>query len=139
MKKAWHDERRAREQAQREQDEAVAYAKRLMEDNKKVRGVLQQGEKEFAENLKNSAETGLLLAQREYKEAYESGDVDRITEATTKLQDANFKVNQAKNFRLPSLQEAEVPVTIDTKPEQNQLQRPDMKALSWQQEPSLRG
>jgi hypothetical protein len=133
MKKAWHDERRAKEAALREHEEAVAYAKRLMEDNKKVRGVLQTGEKQFAENLQRSADVELALAQREYKDAYESGDVDRITEATTKLQEASFKVNQAKNFRMPSLQEEEVPVTINTKPEQPSVPRPDTKALSWQQ------
>ena len=132
MKKAWHDERREKERALREHDEAVAYAKRLMEDNKKVRGVLQQGEKEFAENLKNSAETGLLLAQREYKEAYESGDVDRITEATQKLQEANLKAMQAKNFKMPTLQEVETPVTINTKPDEMSVPEPDRKAVAWQ-------
>jgi hypothetical protein len=132
MKKAWHDERREKERALREHEEAVAYAKRLMEDNKKVRGVLQQGEKEFAENLKQSAETSLILAQREYKEAYESGDVDRITEATQKLQEANFKAMQAKNFKMPSLQEVETPVTINAKPDEMSVPEPDRKAVAWQ-------
>jgi len=132
MKKAWHDERREKERALREHEEAVAYAKRLMEDNKKVRGVLQQGEKEFVENLKQSAEMGLLIAQREYKEAYESGDVDKITEATQKLQEANLKAMQAKNFRMPTLQEVETPARIDTKPDEAFVPEPDQKAVAWQ-------
>lgn len=132
MKKAWHDERREKERALREQEEAIAYAKRLMEDNKKVRGVLQQGEKEFVENLKQSAEMGLQIAQREYKEAYESGDVEKITEATQKLQEANLKAMQAKNFKMPTLQEVETPARIDTKPDETFVPEPDQKAVAWQ-------
>lgn len=132
MKKAWHDERRAKEAAQREHDEAVAYAKRLMEDNKKVRTVLQQGEKEFLENLNQSVNIGLALATKEYKEAYESGDVDRITEATQKLQEANIKVAQAKNFKMPTLQEPESSVKMATEPERVNAPRPDQKATAWQ-------
>lgn len=132
MKKAWHDERREKERVQREHEEAVSYAKRLMEDNKKVRSVLQQGEQEFVSNLQNSADIGLKLATKEYKEAYESGDVDRITEATQKLQEANLKVAQSKNFKLPSLQEPEVPVQINTEKERVTVPRPDDRAAAWQ-------
>lgn len=132
MKKAWHDERREKERALREHDEAVAYAKRLMEDNKKVRSVLQQGEQEFVSNLQHSADISLKLATKEYKEAYESGDVDRITEATQKLQEANLKVAQSKNFKLPSLQEPEVPVKIEPELERVTVPRPDEKASAWQ-------
>lgn len=139
MKKAWHDERREKERALREHEEAVAYAKRLMEDNKKVRSVLQQGEKEFVENMQQSADMALALAQREYKEAYESGDVDRITEATMKLQDANFKVAQSKNFKLPTLQEPETPVQTRTEPETFQVPKPDDRAVAWQKRNSWFG
>ena len=43
MKKVWHDERREKEQALREQQEALAYAQRLMEENKTLKGRLTQG------------------------------------------------------------------------------------------------
>ena len=139
MKKAWHDERREKERAQREHDEAVAYAKRLMEDNKKVRSVLTQGEKEFVANMQQSAEYALQIARAEYKEAYESGDVDRITTATEKMQEANIKVMQAKNFKLPALQEVESDVKISTEPERISVPRPDDKAVAWQKRNSWFG
>ena len=131
MKKAWHDERREKERALRGQEEAVAYARRLMEENKKVRGVLQQGEKEFVENLKKSAEINLELATREYKEAYESGDAEAIAKATAKLSQATTKVESAEKFKLPALQEPEIPATINTEPAQA-VNRPDQRALAWQ-------
>ncbi len=139
MKKAWHDERREKERAQREHDEAVAYAKRLMEDNKKVRSVLTQGEKEFVANMQQSAEYALQIARSEYKEAYESGDVDKITAATEKMQEANIKAMQAKNFKLPALQEVESNVTINTEPETISVPRPDDKAVAWQKRNSWFG
>lgn len=139
MRKAWHDERREKERAQREHDEAVAYARRLMEDNKKVRGVLSQGEKEFVANMQQTAEYALQIARSEYKEAYESGDVDRITAATEKMQEANIKAMQAKNFKLPALQEVESDVKISTEPERVSVPRPDEKAVAWQKRNSWFG
>lgn len=139
MKKAWHDERREKERAQREHDEAVAYARRLMEDNKKVRNVLTQGEKEFVANMQQSAEYALQIARAEYKAAYESGDVDLITAATEKMQEANIKAMQAKNFKLPALQEVESDVKISTEPERISVPRPDDKAVAWQKRNSWFG
>ena len=139
MKKAWHDERREKERAQREHDEAVAYARRLMEDNKKVRNVLTQGEKEFVANMQQSAEYALQIARAEYKAAYESGDVDLITAATEKMQEANIKAMQAKNFKLPALQEVESDVKISTEPERISVPRPDDKAIAWQKRNSWFG
>jgi hypothetical protein len=37
MKKVWHDERRAKESADRERQEAITLAQRLVEENKKLK------------------------------------------------------------------------------------------------------
>ena len=42
--KGYHDERRAKETALREQDEAVKIARALVEENKKLRGSLSEGQ-----------------------------------------------------------------------------------------------
>lgn len=132
MKKAWHDERREKERALREQEEAVAYARRLMAENQRVRGVLKEGEQQFVENLKSAAENALELAKREYKEAYESGDAEAIAAATQKLTRASNKVESAEKFKLPTLQEEEIPATMNTKSEQLTVPEPDQKAVAWQ-------
>ena len=36
LKRAWHDERREKEKASREQEEALAYAKKILAEKKKV-------------------------------------------------------------------------------------------------------
>ena len=46
MRKVWHDERREKESALREQQEAVTLAQRLLEENKRIKGILTNGEKE---------------------------------------------------------------------------------------------
>jgi hypothetical protein len=45
MKKVWHDERREKESALREQQEAVNLAQNLVEENKKLKSRLSEGEK----------------------------------------------------------------------------------------------
>jgi hypothetical protein len=131
MRKVWHDERREKEAAVREQQEAVTAAQRLYEENKRMRNLISSGEKEYASTIQNAAGMELEMAKRAFKEAYDAGDADRLVEAQQALQEANLKLMQAKNFKVPSLQEPETPV--QTQPEQyQQPPRPDDKAVAWQ-------
>lgn len=106
MKKAWHDERREKEAAQREQQEALRYAQQIAEENKRLKATLSEGEKQYVSTIQSAAEMELEVAKRSYKEAYDSGDPDRIVEAQQKLTEASLKQDKAKNFR-PTLQPAE--------------------------------
>jgi len=128
MRKVWHDERREKETALREQQEAVNFAQNLFQENKRIKNILSIGEKEYVSTIQNSADLELKNAKRAYKEAFESGDSDLVVEAQQVLQEANIKSMQAKNFRMPALQENENPVQNETR----QVQAPDEKAKSWQ-------
>jgi len=134
MRKVWHDERREKESAIREQHEAVGLAQRLLEENKRIKGILSTGEKEYVSTIQSNADMELKIAQRAYKEAYEAGDSDKMMEANQALQMANLKAIQVKNFRMPSLQEDETPV--QQQPVQYQpapyVPEPDNKAVAWQ-------
>lgn len=103
MRKAYHDERREKEAALREQQEAIALAQRIMEENKRLKSTLSEGEKQYASTIQNAAEMELEVAKRTYREAYDSGDADKIIEAQQKLTEASLKQDKAKNFR-PTLQ-----------------------------------
>lgn len=141
MRKVWHDERREKESALREQQEAVTLAQRLLEENKRIKGILSNGEKEYVSTIQSNADMELKMAQRAYKEAYEAGDSDKVLEAQQALQIANLKMMQVKNFKMPSLQEEEVPV--QTQPVQYQpapyVPEPDNKAVAWQKRNSWFG
>jgi hypothetical protein len=132
MRKVWHDERREKEAALREQQEAIVLAQRLLEENKRIKQILTTGEKEYVSTVQNAAEMELAMAKKAYKEAYEAGDSDKLLEAQQAMQVANLKIIQAKNFKLPPLQEEEVPV--QPAPVQYQpVPQPDDKAQAWQE------
>jgi len=132
MRKVWHDERREKEAALREQQEAIAVAKRLMEENKRIKGILSSGEKEYVASIQNSANLELEMAKRAFKEAYESGDADQVADAQQKMQEATLRAMQAKSFKAPSLQEQEVPVQPEFE-QRPQVPQPDRRALAWQE------
>jgi hypothetical protein len=132
MKKVWHDERRAKEAAYREQQEAIEFARKMVEENKRLKAVYASGEKEYATTVQNAAGLELEMAKKAYKEAYDSGDADRLVEAQQAMQEANFKLHSAKNFRPTPLQEENYEVQQQHE-RQPAAPQPDRRAMAWQE------
>jgi len=132
MRKVWHDERREKEAALREQQEAVTLAQRLFEENKQIKNILASGEKEYVATAQHAAEMELTAAKQALKQAHEEFDAEKIVEAQQALQTANFKLMQARSFKLPPLQEQENPVQNASRAEPA-APRADTKALAWQE------
>lgn len=128
-KKAWHDERRAKEQAFREQQEALAMAQKILDDNKRLKSMLESGEKELISTYQTSAELELDKAKRSYKEAYDSGDVDAQMEAHAEMTRAQLKLDKANNFK-PTVQNLENDVQIQVKQPQA-AQQMNSKVAEW--------
>lgn len=138
MRKVWHDERREKEAALREQQQAIALAQQLIQENKKIKEALNTGEQEYLSTAKNAAKMELEMAKKAYKEAYDSGDTDRIVEAQQAMQEANIKIQQIKEPKKVSLQRDE----FEVQPAQQQPQptrRADPKAEAWQERNSWFG
>jgi len=131
MKKVWHDERREKERYQREQSEALSAAQRLLEENRQLKQNLSQGEQTLVGSFKQNAEFEVEKAKREYREAYESGDADKLVEAQEQLNNAQYKLQQIQNYRPAPLQEPEF--TVQSQPEPNQIPSPDAKTVAWQE------
>ena len=131
MRKVWHDERREKETALREQQEAITVAHRLIEENKRIKQILSSGEKEYVTTVQNAAQMEMNMAKRAYKEAYDAGDSDKLVEAQEAMQNANMRIMQARNFKMPSLQEDNFEVQTRQEPVQ-QAPRPDDRATEWQ-------
>jgi hypothetical protein len=131
MRKVWHDERREKEAALREQQEAVTLAQRLFEENKKIRSLLATGEKEYVATAQKAAEMELEAAKKALRQAHEEFDADKIVEAQQALQLANLSMMQAKNFKLAPLQEEETPVQTQ-QTAQPSAPRPDDRLVAWQ-------
>ena len=131
-KKAWHDERRAKEAAFREQQEALSVAQRILDENKKLKEVLQNGEKELITSYQTSAELELDKAKKSYREAYDAGDTDKLMEAQEEMMRAQLKLDKAKNFK-PTVQFPENDVQIQSQRMQHaaQPQQMDSKVAEW--------
>ena len=138
MRKVWHDERREKEAALREQQEAVHVAKQLYEENQRIKNALQNGEKAYVTTAQTAANLSMEMAKRKYREAYDSGDSDRLIEAQQELQMATLRVLQANNLKGPPLQQEQNTVQNTQQPQPAQAAprptapTPDTKALEWQ-------
>ena len=127
---ARHDERRAKESAIREREEAIHVAQQIMEENKRLKNYVSTGEQTYAGVLKEKAQAELEMARRKYKEAAESYDSDAMLEAQEALQDAKLRLAQAENFKPTPLQDENKEVY--SQPIQQQQPRLDDKTLRWQ-------
>jgi len=127
---ARHDERRAKEATLREKQELEALAQRLLDENKKLRQSYSEGSEQYTQMAKSAAEAELDKARRDYKAAQEAFDSDAILAAQEALLDAKMKMEAAKNFRPPSLQNENF--EVQTTPQEPQRVQPDEKTLRWQ-------
>ena len=139
FKKVWNDERRAKEAALREQQEAISVAQRILEENKKLKSRLSAGDEALIGSYKETAEREIAMAKKAYKDAYDTGDTDALLEAQEQLTDAKIKLQRVSSFvpQQKALQEEENEVQIQQP--QQRVQAPDTKARSWQEKNSWFG
>jgi hypothetical protein len=105
--RGYHDERRAKETAERERLAAEAYAKQILEENKRLQQQLATGSHAYIEQSKSTADIELTAAKKKYKEAYEIADVDALAEAQAEIARATMKVERAQGLRPIEVQEKE--------------------------------
>jgi len=108
--RSYHDERRAKEQALREREAAEAYAKQLLEENQRLKGVETRSHNAMIEQAKKQVEADMLLARRQYKDAYDSGDSEALITAQEALNKAQIKADKVSGLKPRTLQESEKPV-----------------------------
>ena len=99
LKYEYHEERRKKEAAEREKEEAVKHAERILQENNKLRKTLDDGEAVLVEQVKGKASAMIEAAKKEYKEAYEAGDPDKITEAQIKLNQAQNEAFRVQDYK----------------------------------------
>jgi hypothetical protein len=128
--KGYHDERRAKEAALREREEALRIAQTLAEENKKLQGSLGKGQQALIEQAKQVVSAEVEQAKRKLKEAHEAGDTEAFIAAQEELTAAKIKAERINNFKPAPLQE-EKPA-VQSAPQPPSAPAPDPKALAWQ-------
>jgi rubrerythrin len=129
--KGYHEERRAKEAALREREEAIRLAQSLVEENKKLQSSQGQTQQVLLEQAKRVVENELNEAKRKYKEAYESGDSDGLVAAQEELTAAKIRADRVNNFKPAPLQQQKPAVQPAPQPVEQTVQV-DPKAAAWQ-------
>jgi len=131
--KGYHEERRAKEAAQREREEALRLAQNLIEENKKLQGTLGQGQQALIAQAKQTAAAEVAAAKQKLKDAHEAFDTDGIVAAQEELAKAVNKIERLNAYRPPA------PAAPPVQTPQNVVQTPpsppppDPKARAWQE------
>lgn len=126
--KGYHDERRAKESAIREKEEAIRIAQAVYEENQKLKSNVHTSQSALLEQAKRVVSQEVDEAKRKYKMAYESGDSDAMVQANDDLTTAKMKAERVNNFKPAPLQEEKTVVQPAY-----QAPRVDTKAAEWQQ------
>ena len=131
--KGYHEERRAKEAALREREEAIRLAQQLIEENRKLQSSQGQTQQVLIEQAKRVVQGELETAKRKYKEAYESGDADALVAAQEELTAAKIKADRVNNFKPAPVQQEKPVVQPAPQPVREQpVPQVDAKAAAWQ-------
>ena len=127
--KGYHDERRAKEAAERERDEAIRAARIMADEAKNLQRQLEEGTKVFIDQGKSAAQGKLEAAKRAFKDAYEAGDSDLLADAQARISQATIEIEKADAIR--PLQTKEYDVQIPTYDVQEQQPQVDPRTSQW--------
>lgn len=122
LTKSYHDKRRESERAAKELEAAEDFARKVYEENKRLKEQLSSGSKYLIEQSKSSAEVELESAKKRLKDAYEAGDSDELVAAQQAIADATWKIRQVEHARpIEATPDFELPVR----------QKVDAKTQEW--------
>jgi len=125
----WNEERRAKEGALRENQEAVNYAQSVQGENQTLKQQLADQRKLLYDQVSAKTDAEIDGAKRLYKEAYEAGDADAITDAQSEL--SRLNAERAQYVYAPALHPAPQQAAVPQQPQQLPIPPPDPLAVDW--------
>ena len=130
----FHNERRDKETALRENNEAVRYAQNVQTENKALKDQLSNSRRLLYDQVSAKNDVELDAAKSRFKEAYETGDADAIADAQSEVsrlhaERSHYNVAAPDAYNEQPVQQ-EVP---DQSQQQQHVPPPDPKAVAWLQ------
>ena len=133
LKFEYHEERRAKESALRQNEEAVRYAEAVAADNAHLKEGLSNTNDVLIQQYGARSDAELETARSSFKEAYEGGDTDELLKAQETISRLHAErakglvdaeaIQRRQQFQQQPQQQA---------PQQNpQQQAPDSRAMEW--------
>lgn len=126
----FHEERRSKERAMRENDEAVRYAQALHAENERLKQTLVNGESVLKREAEARVEAQLAQAREAHHKAFEAGDADAVVAAQEALAKATFDGERVARLRAQQPQQQPMP-PMPLMPAQPE---PDTRAERWREE-----
>jgi len=135
----YHDERRAKEAAARERDEAVKLAKTLYQETQRLKKAGAVSETNAIKEMKEKAAAQLEAAKKALKEAYAEEDVEKIAAAQEAISQATINREIAARTKVPdevkevSVEELDKQVDsrVQSKSQAEQAPPEDPRAKEW--------
>ena len=93
-----HEERRKRESALAERDEAYRVAQQIAEKNREYESLIGRGEQALIGQIKERSALAVEQAKGQYKQAYEEGDTDNVVAAQEALTKATAELTEADRY-----------------------------------------
>jgi hypothetical protein len=127
---------------ERDREEAVRLSQQLLEENKKLKGRMQQLDTGYLSEYGTRLQTQTEAAKRAYKEAYEAGDPDRMSDAQMAMSNLAIEQQRYNNAKARADQDQRLQTERAQAPQQQapaapapqaQQAKPDPKAQGWAQ------
>ena len=125
-----HSERRAKENAARERDEAIRYAQQIMAENEALKRYSANNENALVATAKNKAEIQIEAIKRQAKEAFEAGETDKFLDLQEKLQKTVVEHERYAAYQPREVDQPKPQQQVQQQPQQ-QVAPPDPMALEW--------
>jgi len=135
----YHDERRAREAVERQNQEAIQLAQVILAENERLQKAYQEGSQDYLKQVQYKIEYAQKLADDKFRKAYEAGDTEGLLEAQKLRDDIALERTRLENFNFAppaqqnTLQNQQQPVYNEAPVEHRFPQAPqrDERAEEW--------
>ena len=129
IKYEYHEERRAKEAATRESQEAIKRLQTLMSENQRLQAMVDQGGQVLNKQAHNNALWAKKNAQAAFQKAYEEGNAEDMTKAQELLSKATLAEQQSANMA----QNLQQQIAQNLPQTQIQAAQPDPDMQAWAQ------
>jgi len=141
LKYDFHNERRAKESAEKLSNEAINYTQNLQVENQRLLKLIKNSQSALEQQSRYGADAALVVAQENFRNAHESGDSDQVVTAQKALTEAQLAqvsssgisrqvVENWKQEILSEQRQAREAAPVADVP----VSEPDAEALEWQGE-----
>jgi hypothetical protein len=129
----FHNQRREKEAALKENSEAVRYAQNVQTENKALKDELSNNRRLLYDQVSAKNDVELDAAKARFKEAYETGDADAVADAQSEVSRLHVERSHYNVAALDVHNEQLVSQELPVSGQSQHVAPPDPKAVAWLQ------